>query len=570
MTSTTKGNIFKPKIAVMVFVVTVTMFAMARFYDETMPRMFVPNAQYVRNGSLQETSTTFVTSKRVGFTLTNSKSGVTGNILFTSEEQFISNYCARVSFRDTLHATSGKFSKILDVKPGNRQGELLVSLQTYTRGNETKTVGGDLIILWAIQKYGGARVAGHVTDEGNGRYSGTLHVTWSGPTDIHVKIGAAMENTCRRLMSMEMYGNSVFSLKEGWGIRGFYQSGSLKVSTPCGANSYIFGHSFVCNFTELNDDQSWYCGFPVGLNCTDIYSFGTGSIDSTWMDPSEQVFTPSVYGFEEKVTINVKGSFSKPKVTCKDRPAKESWLEIRNSTSGYWQNKQWRFMNCYSNVAHTFQGYRQCLSGKTIIFFGDSTVRQYVEYTLFDILGLSQKSLKDARGEERTYHSREWYESNGARVTYLKHAMPFHNPDLPPAGITSYATELSTLATSDINDTGLVLMFNYHVHLQAYPLLAYRERVAKLVTSLRFFLERKPRAKIFIKSPHFCVWDIRWYDHWLSTMYINILFEEFGDLMERVIYLDVWAISLAHNNVDLHPQGATFDSQIQQFMSYIC
>lgn len=544
------------KAAVFLAVSITTVVFVTKFYNQDFQHAIMIGRKYVRTKSVLSNLTRLNVTVNKGFVIT---------------EESINALCDTLSPDFLSEITSGEYSKLVNATPGQRQGTVIVTIQTFTRSNKKKTVGGDLLIIWAVQKHGGlGRVAGHVVDEGNGQYTGILRVPWSGPTIILVKVGTAIENACLRLKAMKKYGNSVFSLHKGWGIRGVFTAGSNEVSTPCGANSYIYGFANVCNFTELNDNLSWFCGHPQICDCSNIFSFATGPFDASLVNPNEKVIIPSVYPLRKGYEIEADGNKPRPRVQCKDRPALDSWLETTNATSGFWQDNHWQFMNCYTNINHVYDSYRKCLFNKTLVFLGDSTVRQYVEFILHKIMDIPVKSLKDARGPERTYHSREWFEKHGIRLTYLKHAMPFHNPDFPPKNITSYGTELNTLAKSSISDSELIVMINYHVHYQAYPIFVFRDRIRHLVKALREFLKLKPRSKILLKSPHLCHLDTRWYDGTISMIYKDIMLEEFGELKKSVIYLDVWSISLAHNNQDLHPEGDALQSQIQQFMSYIC
>ena len=64
--------------------------------------------------------------------------------------------------------------------------------------------------------------------------------------------------------------------------------------------------------------------------------------------------------------------------------------------------------------------------------------------------------------------------------------------------------------------------------------------------------------------------DKKWFDVRIAVIYNEILYEEFADLQDHVVYLDVFSIFVANNMQLLHPTGQAMHNQIQQLLAYLC
>ena len=477
----------------------------------------------------------------------------------------------KTRYGDTV--TSSALSKLGNVRW--RGSTLHVDIYTYTRNNNRKKTGGDVILITARQVGGDGKMTGYVNDHGNGTYTGVIDVKWRGLTNVNVILGAMIENVCLRLNALEKYENHVFTLTKGYGLRAYFRARNAypEESTPCGPTNVIFGHHDVCNYTSLNDNLPWFCGEPKRnqYTCSNVYKFGTGVIDISHASKNEKLFFPTVQEFKDRLIVNQTNDvFSANSVSpCSKRGAIHSWEDPSVYPSGHWSNKSWRFEKCSSTVSHNVESYRKCLSKRTFYFIGDSTIRQYAEYFIKTLLDIKIKSLKGV-GSTRTYRIFHKYTRFGINVTYITPEMPFHNPDLPPMDITSQMTEIRHLADSDVDDARLVILTGYHTHFGAFPIHVYRDRVLRLAQSLEYLFEKKPRARVFFKGHHFIHDDNRWFDSRITLVFQEIVARAFENLRTRVVYLDTWSITVIYGNNDVHPSGEAFTSQIQQLMSYLC
>jgi hypothetical protein len=466
--------------------------------------------------------------------------------------------------------TSLKFSRVTVIKLDD-EGNITIAIETFDMRNKRKTIGDDVIVVWARQANGDGSVSGHVIDHKNGSYTASVKVYWTGKTKVTLKLASSLENTCLRMKALRKYGNTVFAMQKAWGIRGTFRTNLLKELTACGANKMIFGYEKVCNFTSLNGGMSWYCGKPkhLKIKCSDIESFGTGPIYNSMVPQKEKIRNKGHGIFKQALYLEIP-TFNKAirEVSCSQRPVSSSWTE--SGRSGYWLYNRWNFVNCFSNIKHDVPSYVRCLKNKNIVLIGDSTVRQYAEYFIEHVLDLGHVNMKDAIGPNEQYHAKKLFTNYGINLMYVKHEMPFHNPNFPPNGIVSVPQLLHSLENYNDSNNSLILIINYNSHFSAYPPSKFRERIRHLAMAIESFVIRKPNTKIFFKGPHICIDDSRWFDAKISLLFEEIIREEFSKLRHKVIYLDVWSITIAHNSENLHPVGNAFNSQIHQFMSYIC
>ena len=476
------------------------------------------------------------------------------------------------SYSSDIRMTSHKFS-ILQLMPNALGNVVEVNIMARSGLNTSKTIGGDLFILWAEQVEGDGRVAGHVTDNNNGTYKGHIKIYWSGKTYIKAKLASTVDNFYIRRQSIIKYGDSAFAQKQPIGILAIFQKGMVSEKSRCGTQSRLYGYTNVCNFTHLNDNSPWYCGAPKSnLDCSNIYEFTNEFFkrqNSAARLSQNEIVTVFGHGELNKVMIVPKPHFyTTPQTPCHVMPKERSW--IYNPPSGFYLHKTWHNLNCKNTVEFNPESYRTCLRNKTLVIFGDSTTREYTDYFMTQVLKLPAANLKFFQRKIRTYHPPIEFKNFGINLIYKRHEMPFYAYKDPAVGITSEATEIDYLADSDIPGKDIVILAHYCAHMQAFPPDLFRSKIRRLARAIKHLLVVKPEANVFIKGPHVYFEDNKWVDVRISQNQKTIIFEEFKDLRKEVIYLDIWSITVAHDIEFVHPQNQAFASQIQQFMTYLC
>lgn len=482
------------------------------------------------------------------------------------------SFCMNTTRIDRHYVTSTLFSKIQLVALDKTAGAV-VQIVTFNTNNMSKHEGGDVISIWANQAKGDGLVSGSVIDNGDGSYTGIIRTYWLGISSIHVKLMSSIEQTCLRYRALQKYGTVAYTAKQPNGIRASFITNSEREMTECNTNNFIYGNNKICNFTTMNGGMSWFCGHPKSkhLQCRDLNSFSNGRFITHTASPTDIIQGPWYGMFKTRMSVNITvESTANKRIYCKIRNPIKSWTE--SMPTGFWMRGTWRMTNCYSSLNHTAPEYRQCLKNKTLIMLGDSTVREYADYFLNDVLNLHTTITSYTFGPNGTYHKHTNFVNYGINVIYRKQAMPLYSPAsrVPINGILSFPQILDTMTRNNITGSSMIVLVHYYAHFLAYPPARYRERLRSLVASIKRLLEVKPLTKVFVKGSHVSVnYDVM-HDPHIGLRFNEILEEEFEDIMDKVIYLNTYDISVAHNNENLHPKGNAFRSQIQQFMSYIC
>ncbi|KAL8597087.1 hypothetical protein ACOMHN_057576 [Nucella lapillus] len=160
-------------------------------------------------------------------------------------------------------------------------------------------------------------------------------------------------------------------------------------------------------------------------------------------------------------------------------------------------------------------------------------------------------------------------------VIYTAHAFPFltgsHgtfpilNLPLPLA-----LKKIEDLAFKGANDVTVVI--HYNTHLSTYPVQVYRTFVQAARRTVQEYLNVHPKVKFVIRGPH-----VQYHAHNLHVhfgdkfgmWYQQIWKKEFGELSEKVWFLDTWDMSLAAENWSMHPDSV--NSEIAKLLfGYIC
>ena len=224
-------------------------------------------------------------------------------------------------------------------------------------------------------------------------------------------------------------------------------------------------------------------------------------------------------------------------------------------------NQTWIFTNCQSTINYDSNSLNKCLAGRNITLMGDSTLRQYLE-TIALVMKLI---IYVSGGYRKTANSAKF----NIHISWRKHEMPFQNSEFcKQQEVQSSTFQLSNIANDKaFSGNNPIVVVHYGVHLQAFSPGAYRSRLQYLAGALKQLLAKKPVIKIFVKGLAPVIVDGRWFDVRIFLIYNEILYEEFADLQDHVVYLDVFSIFVANNMQLTHQTGQTMHNQIQQLLN---
>ncbi|XP_052813125.1 NXPE family member 4-like [Mya arenaria] len=491
--------------------------------------------------------------------------------------------------------SSGLYSNLSLLSHNIHTNELHVLIRLYDVTGRPKSRGGDVVTVRALRLPSSgsmntkteepvAVVAGTVTDNGDGTYVATVKVFWSGPTEIRAIIASQYANSCRRFLAMELYGDSVYSLKSPYGVWVIFQETNFTESTPCSAVPNVVGYDKICNLTKHNFNMTIYCGQPKSrqLSCrSPIVLWTPRKFDVLKRNDSGIIFRPLVAELKNTIVLNISAScsntnryfageksvynFELNQTECKIRSALFSWNETYPTGLGV--NHGWRMLHCRHTQVRDTATIRRCFAGKRFYVMGDSTVRQYFE-NIISKLNSSNHIRKNVNGllftDPRQNMHFEW----------SIHSMPYHcGGSVAKCVSSSIAGKLWDILykrSLSIDGSEIIILITMNTHLQKYPLEVLRRRLRSLVKPITMLKAKYPLSKVLFKGPHQCSQDDKWFDVRIALMYREIIYEELNSILDKVIYLDTFSISVAYGSIMLHPEGQTLDAQIDQFLAYVC
>lgn len=120
-------------------------------------------------------------------------------------------------------------------------------------------------------------------------------------------------------------------------------------------------------------------------------------------------------------------------------------------------------------------------------------------------------------------------------------------------------------------DKPVVVIIHLYYHLSRTTLSVYRAFVKDARAAIDRLLARAPDTTVFIQGPHSITFiDTREPLDYIRRCYEQIWFEEFKGIHDRVVYLDMWDITVGTESRDLHPSGKIMNDMTGTLLSYMC
>ncbi|XP_046560127.1 NXPE family member 4-like [Haliotis rubra] len=286
-----------------------------------------------------------------------------------------------VEIDDTNRHASPRTSKMSIVNPelGYRLNETItVKIVLFDHKNRMKTRGGDMLIVWMRDQGKGAASAGTVTDHGNGTYTGTLPILWTGQAVIRAAMVASSEKMA--------FANREFR----HGYRGkilicIFNTTTLTETTPGHMESRLLNKGKVCNLTDKHYGVPLYCDRPKkrGIQCD--HWTGVNSLKYVGLNQknnSKWYFSsagPQILPDVVRVNISTAQDTSlSAKIQCSRASVRSSWV---SKPVGFFYNSTWHPLECFIDVS--VKDYNRCLTNRTLRMFGDSTCNVITQIMFF-------------------------------------------------------------------------------------------------------------------------------------------------------------------------------------------
>uniref|UniRef100_A0A3Q0SZB9 NXPE C-terminal domain-containing protein n=1 Tax=Amphilophus citrinellus TaxID=61819 RepID=A0A3Q0SZB9_AMPCI len=208
----------------------------------------------------------------------------------------------------------------------------------------------------------------------------------------------------------------------------------------------------------------------------------------------------------------------------------------------------------------------QCLKGKVVHMYGDSTIRQWYEHLNETLPDLKEFNLHSKK-QSGPFMAMDY--ANNILVTYRVHGPPLRSTVVPAIELHYISNELDNI----IGGSNTVVVLGIWAHFGTFPMEFYIRRLQNIRRAVMQLLSRAPGTQVVIRigNPkalrHFL--DASVNSDWYSLQQVKVLRAMFKGL--NVHMVDSWEMVLAHHlPQELHPKPPIIKNMINVLLSFIC
>ncbi|XP_041637269.1 NXPE family member 3-like [Cheilinus undulatus] len=459
-----------------------------------------------------------------------------------------------------LNQTSDPAHSTFTILPGKGGGkrqigdQLKVMIRMNDFNGNPKKSGGDVLIARLHNRKLAAGVAGQVVDHLDGSYSAVFTLLWEGSAQVEVTLVHPSEAvTALRRLNREHPNRVIF--------KNNFRSGSISETTTCNV-CLPQTKQTQCNFTDLRTGDPWFCYKPKNLSCD-------AKINHTKIGYMRVLTADEKKLFQGKVNMKVSIRPSGPaSVTVlpktRGQPRLDEGIE-KSGHAGYYYKDVWRSLG--GTKVHQFDNasaISQCLRGKMVHLYGDSTIRQWYEYlnvTLPDAKTVNLNSPMQAGPYMM------WDQANQILITFRVHSLPLRISALPTSKESYIANNLDTL----VGGTNTVVVFGICAHFSTFPIGLYIRRLQSIRKAVVRLLNREPGTLVVIKTgtlTYLHISNVEDNSNWFSIQANRLLKAMFKGL--NVHLVDAWDMVTAHNLPhNIHPKRPIIKNMVDVLLSYV-
>ncbi|XP_067669919.1 NXPE family member 3-like [Haliotis asinina] len=474
------------------------------------------------------------------------------------------------NYQDSNRHASGKFSKLFLIEKSHVYGlneTVNIRIVLKDRKSKPKTRGGDMLVVWMKDRRRKASSAGYVIDHDNGTYTGVLRTMWTGQAVIYVAILSSRERMTfiYKTFRTGFFGKHVYCLFDAQNItettEGYLDERFLKKETLCNLTAENWGVPFYCTKPEKHGFE---CHHWSRVNTVHFKPVPTEADTSWYRSCAFEKLQDWIHIRVSSVKAAAVFSIS----PCGKKRFRDSW--VTPSPIGFFCNSTWRQRKCF-NILST-NDYHQCLTNRSLRVFGDSTVRQFFT-VLYKTLNLKMRTGPWFLGQKLTSHKRYYYmeayeERHNYTVAWIPHGLPMSYFNANRTAIRPVFVRLDEIPSGSSD----IILINLYAHFNLFPVHIFRDQLKRTRISIQKLLTRSPNIKLAIKGPHNYIHPIS--NHTLGGLwgpiYESIIKQEFVALYDRVFYLDVWDMTIAVENANVHPDEHVVSMMIHTFLGYLC
>ncbi|XP_007571347.1 NXPE family member 3-like isoform X2 [Poecilia formosa] len=487
------------------------------------------------------------------------------------ELEFLKNYITwpetpsvpdNFSLTDTSHAAHSTFT-ILPRDGGGSwhvgdQLEVLIKINDFN--GRPKKSGGDVVFARLHNPTVHAGVVGKVFDHHNGSYTAVFPLLWEGSAQVEVTLVHSSEAvTVLDRVNQEEPGRIFF--------QSLFHSGSVTEATNCNVCLKAPPEQ-LCNFTDTRTREPWFCYKPKTLKCEH-------RITHAFKGYVPQPTAKEAKLFQSGVNLKTSIQSSEPsrisilpklKVLNETVPVNMSGEAMRANPAGYYYQGAWRALDGTS--VHQFNNataISQCLKGKVLHLYGDSTVRQWFEFLIAKVPDLKKFDLKTP---PQTGPLMALDYKNNILLTFRCHGPPLRAYTLPVSQFHFVANELDSV----VGGANTVVIFGVWAHFGVYPVEVYIRRLLSIRRAVVRLLTRAPDTLVVIRTGNpkrLTLRESLTTDDYYALQRDKILRAIFKEV--NVKLLDAWEMTQAHYLPhDLHPPQPIIKNMIDVILSHIC
>uniref|UniRef100_UPI0009B3A8E1 NXPE family member 3-like n=1 Tax=Monopterus albus TaxID=43700 RepID=UPI0009B3A8E1 len=268
-----------------------------------------------------------------------------------------------------------------------------------------------------------------------------------------------------------------------------FQSGSVSETTAC--NWCLRPNQQpLCNYTDAHTGEPWFCYKPKNLSCNTRIKYVMGGFIKNLKANEEKLFQSDV---NMKVPIRASGPAAVTVLPNKTGQPEMNKNDVTFTPSGYYYQGVWRALGGTTIRQFSTSTISQCLKGKMVHLYGDSTVRQWFEYLTNTLPDLKEFNLyrKNLFGPLLALDL-----ANDIMVTFRCHSSPIIFHTIPFAQVRYIANEIDGIT----GGTDTVVVVSVWAHFCPFPIEMYIRRMQNIRKAVVRLLERAPGTLVIIRT----------------------------------------------------------------------
>lgn len=265
-------------------------------------------------------------------------------------------------------------------------------------------------------------------------------------------------------------------------------------------------------------------------------------------------------------------------------------LTFKTPPSGYYYKGAWQALD--GTRVHQFnsRSISQCLKGKAVHIFGDSTVRQWYEYLTNSLPGISEQDFSvvktgsccsltccvffedlkefDLQTSKQSGPLMALDYVNKISVTFRSHGPPIRYASTSVSQLHYVANELDSV----LGGTNTVVVIGVWSHFSTFPVEVYVRRLLNIRKAVARLLSRAPGTTVVIRTANpkeMTLYESLTNSDWFSLQRDKVLREIFRGMNVRLV--DAWEMILAHHLPHkLHPDSDILKNMVDVLLSFVC